>query len=271
MSHAISHAGIGTIERSVRRARLLAYARWQALDFTINIGIVSLVLFGMLGVIGLMDIHMAEHSFSGMGKTMPVSMKLKSFLQIWGMFAAVAPIITTTGVASQDRSAGYSRFLFAKPLSPRLFYLQSWLVRFAGFLALGTALVVVYSMYEPPTFGWRFLVDMTISFVSMSGVVFLLSVITRFDGLIAAGFLLLGEVVWVKWEGARGLKHLVLYLFPPVSHLGAPHYWLIGINAVDKMTDVPFPTTWVAWNVGYGLACLLLGIYLLRKVSLTKA
>lgn len=267
----MSHAAVATIEGPRRRARLLAYARWQALDFTINIGIVSLVLFGLLGVIALIDIHTSEAVFARMGKTMPLTGKLQAFLQIWGMFAAVGPIIATTGVVSQDRTAGYSRFLFAKPLSPPLFYLQSWLVRLAGFLAVGTMLAAAYSLYEPPAFGWRFLVDMAVSFVSMGGVVFLFSVITRFDGLIAAVVLLVAEVAWVKWEGAAGVRHVLIYVLPPVSHLGAPHYWLLGFNALYKLADVPFPTNWVAWNVGYGLACLLLGFYLLRKLSLTKA
>ncbi|HWH52647.1 MAG TPA: hypothetical protein VN651_13950 [Gemmatimonadaceae bacterium] len=254
-----------------RRAHLAVYARWQALDFVMNVGVISLVVFGLLGVIALMDLHSTEVAFAASGKAMPLAGKLMMFMQIWGMFAAVAPLLATTGIVSQDRTAGYSRFLFAKPLSPRSFYLQSWLVRFAGYLVLGTLLVSVYSLYEPPSFGWRFLADMAMSYVAIGGIVFLLSVVTRFDGLLAAVFLLVADVAWAKWEGAPGLKHAVTFLLPPVSHLGAPHYWLLGINQLQKVTDVPFPTKWVVWNVGYGLACLLLGLYLLRKVSLTKA
>ncbi len=254
------------------RARLLRYARWQALDFAINIAIVSIVLFGFIGVILLMDIHSSERVFFEAGyKVMPLNMKLSGFLQMWGMFATVAPIIAVSGVVSQDRAAGYARFLFAKPLSPRLFYLQSWLVRLVGFIGVGTVLVVAYNFFEPPSFSWRFVVDMIVTFVSIGGVVFLFSVIGRFDGLVVALVLMLSFVAWTKWESATGVRHALLYALPPISHLGAPHYWLLGINQMSRLADVPFPAKWVAWNVGYGLACLLLGLYFLRKVSLTKA
>lgn len=265
----MSHAAAGTIERPRRYARLLAYSRWQALDFTINIVVVTLLLFGLLGAIAIMNIHAMEEVSRGHGVSAVI--KLENFMQMWGMFAAVGPIIAVSGVASQDRNGGYSRFLFAKPLSPRLFYFQSWLIRFAGFLLIGFVLVFAYSMYEPPAFDWRFVVDMAAAFASIGGMIFLLSVISRFDAVIGAAFLLIADVVWSKWEGVHGVKHAAIYLFPPISHLGAPHNWLLGLNTIDKLADVPFPTKWVAWNVGYGLACLLLGVYLLRKVSLTKA
>jgi hypothetical protein len=71
--------------------------------------------------------------------------------------------------------------------------------------------------------------------------------------------------------GGRAGTAVAVARAPPISHLGGPHYWLLGINQLHGLSDVPFPAKWVSWNVGYGLACLLLGLYLLWKVSLTKA
>lgn len=255
-----------------RRARLDAYTRWHFRDF-IALGVLSAVLFGLLGALQIMQMQTVEAMMAvrKMNNAMPLATKLSQFLGGYGLFAFVGPIICVTGLVSNDRQLGYTRFLFSKPLSVRAYYLNLLFVRLVGFLALGTVLVLAYSYFEPPAYNWRFLVEMTISFVAVGGIVFLLSVVNRYDGLLSVLLLLVATFVRAKWETASGLAHAFTFLFPPVDHAVALRRWVVGIDMLGQLGAVPFPWRWTLWNGGYGLACLLLGLYLLRRVPLTKA
>ena len=91
---------------------------------------------------------------------------------------------------------GYTRFLFAKPISVRWYYFQSLLVRTVGYFAIGIVLILAYNYFEPPTLSPKMLADMLVSFVSIGGIVFLVSVVSRYDGLVAIVFLLVSSVIW---------------------------------------------------------------------------
>lgn len=256
-----------------RHARMGRYALWQSRDFVMNIAIISIILFALLGFLWIMRIHSMEEPFvrGGAPNPVPDALKISIFLELYGVFATVAPIICLSGIVSQDRSLGYTRFLFSKPAGVRAFYVQSALVRLIGFLLVGLALVWWYSVYEPTGLSARFLGDMLVNFVSIGGIILLLSVFTRYDGLVAIIVLLVSVAVRAQWATATGIKHAVTYLLPPVMQLGEVHRWAVGLNHMQTLAAVEFPTKWALWNMGYGLACAVLGLYLLRKISLTKA
>lgn len=256
-----------------RRAQLARYSGWLFRDFAINIGIISVVLFGLLGLLSLMQIHAMQEMLASRRVPMEVTLasKVRAFLETYQAFLSVAPIICVSGLASQDRTMGFSRFLFAKPVSVRTYYAELLLVRLIGYLVLGAALVTVYSFFEPPALSWKMLVAMTLSFVAMGGIVFLFSVLTRHDGLIAIAFVLVGVLVWGHWGDKTGIGHWATYLFPPSIQSGSLHNWSLGLDSQGGIAQVDFPWKWSTWNAGYGLACGLLGLYLLRRVPLTKA
>lgn len=264
-------AAITTTPPALGRARLARYALWQIKDFWINIGVVSIVLFGLLGMISFMELRALQAMITAQHRTWRDLFATQHFQGPYGMFAAVGPIIALSGIVSQDRTMGYARFLFAKPLSPLRFYAQSLLVRYLGYLVVGHVLLFAWMRYWPPVYTPRFVVDMTVSFVAVGGTLFLFSVLTKFDGLLTVLLLLVAELVWSKWETATTWKHWLTYPFPPVARFAEIHHWLLGINAFGEAMALPFATKWVAWSAGYGLACLLLGFYLLRRVSLIKA
>ena len=71
---------------------------------------------------------------------------------------------------------------------------------------------------------------------------------------------------------ASGIKHAVTYLFPPVVKSGDMHNWMLGLTPAGSTAAASlFPWKYALWSAGYGLACVVVGLYLLRKVSLTKA
>lgn len=260
-----------------RRAQLARYSTWQFRDFAINIAILTAILFVLIGGVEIMLIHSQEvgmamrRNRAGLPLTFPIEAKLAQFANIYGMFSIVAPIIATSGIIAQDRTLGYTRFLFAKPLAVRTYYAQSLLVRLIGFLVLGQILVLAYGHFEPPAYTPRFIVEMALSFVAVGGVVFLLSAVTRYDGALAIVFFLLGTVIRAHYDGTDGIGHFLSYVFPPIDQSEQLRRWVLRIDALGALSDPAFPWKLVLWNSGYGLACLVLGLYLLRRIPLTKA
>ena len=254
-----------------RPARLGRYALWQFGDFGFNIAIITIILFALLGAIFIMKLNAQAAYFASQKMTMPAGAKLQSFTMLLSMFTYVAPFIAMSGVVASDRTSGYTRFLFAKPVSPVRFYAQSVLVRLIGCVLVGCALLLFWGRYYPPGFSLRFVVDLIGAFFAIGGIIFLLSVVTRYDGLIAIGFVLASFVIWEEWGQATGIRHAVTYLVPPIGKLSATHAWFLGLSDLGSIVAVPFPTKWFLWTSGYGLACLVLGLVLLRRVSLTKA
>jgi len=254
-----------------RRARLGRYAVWQARDFGVNIAIVTLVIFGLLGVMFVMNLRSMESYLASRHMEMPVSQKLNMFKEIVAMFTTTAPMIAMSGIVSSDRSNGYTRFLFAKPLSPVRYYAQSALVRFVGYLVLGHVLFFAWGFFEPrPAYSWTLPAMLTGLFVAIGGILFLLSVVTKYDGLIVIVTLLVSAIAWDKWEQAKGLKHALIYLLPPMTKIGEIHGWFIGVNIAGTVMEMPFPARWFWWLSAYGMTCLVSGLIILRRLPLSK-
>jgi hypothetical protein len=256
-----------------RKARLLRYAGWQFRDYLINIAVVSIILFGLMGMIEVMQLEMMAAATTGNRIFVAnlAGLRAQSFMRIFGIYATVAPIIALSGVISSDRTMGYVRFLFAKPLDPLRFYLQSFVVRLAGFLLVAAVLLLVYGRYEPLPDLSRVAAGLALAFIAYGGMVFLASALTKYDGLVTVAFLLIAVLVRAKWETAAGVTRFLPYLFPPVSRFSDIDNWVVNVNALGGRAPAEFPTKWVVWTVGYGVACLVLGLVALRKRALVKA
>jgi hypothetical protein len=255
-----------------RRARLGRYAWWQAFDFALNIAIVTILIFALLGVSFIMSMNAQQTFLESQGQSMSLGQRLAVFRQLMEMFTSVAPMIAMSGIVSNDRTSGFTRFLFAKPLSPPRYYAQSAAVRLVGYLAMTHLLMWWYSFYGPvPAYSWKAVATFTTAFLAIGGVLFLFSVVSRFDGLIAIIFFLVSAIAWDRWDGAGGIKEAAILLLPPLSKLGEIQSWFVGVNGAGTVMEMPFPGKWLFWLAGYGLACLVLGLVILRKAPLTKA
>jgi hypothetical protein len=255
-----------------RHARLGRYAFWQFYDFGLNVGILSVLIFALLGVSFLMSLHAHETFLESQRRPMALGQKLGYFKQLVEMFTSVAPMIAMSGIVSTDRSSGYTRFLFSKPLSPTRYYGQTVAVKWIGYLVVAHVLMWWYSFFAPvPEYSWKAVVAFSCLFISVGGILFLLSVVTRVDGAVAILFLLCSAIAWDRWEQTTGFKHALLYLLPPINNGSAIQEWFIGINGAGTVMDIPFPAKWFWWLTGYGLACLVAGLVILRRAPLTKA
>jgi len=256
-----------------RRAQLLRYALWQARDYAINLAILTLILFALLGALEIMQLRLAGRSMMDNPRLVSsfAAMQAQSFQHLFTMYAAVAPVIAISGIVSQDRTMGYVRFLFAKPLDPVKFYLQSFIVRGVGYFVVAAMLVAGYRAFEPTADLMRVAAGLGLYFLAFGGMVFLGSVFSKYDGLGAIAFLLISVMVWDKGETSKSVFHYATYLFPPIEKFTALSDWVSNMNALDPRQPAGFPTKWVAWTVCYGVACLVLGVVLLRKRPLARA
>src|SRR4029079_6164326 len=120
----------------------------------------------------LMSMNAQETFIQSRRGTMELGQKLGYFKQLMEMFTSVAPMIAVSGIVSTDRTSGFTRFLFAKPLSPTRYYAQSFLVKLVGYLVIILGLIWWYSFYAPvPAYSWRAIAAFTSLFLAVGGVI----------------------------------------------------------------------------------------------------
>jgi hypothetical protein len=143
------------------------------------------------------------------------------FLAILDFAVMIFALLAAGGMVSTDFAMGYYRPLFARPVSPPLYYLLRWVL--GGVLALAaTALVALAAtlrMGANLPVG-RALVQAALSYLLIGGLVFVLSTFTRRDWLIAV--LILAAYASLAFARALGMAGTgaaaVLYhILPPLQ------------------------------------------------------
>lgn len=174
--------------------------------------------------------------------------------------AIALTLLATGGLVSADFAIGHQRTLFAKPVSPPLYYLQRWLLGLVAVL-VGAAVVAetIAARFDGSLLGPAFLARLALLYLVVGGLVFLLSTVTRRDWL-AAAVLLAWQVAlsWARSMGfAQGPVGTVLHgVLPPVQ--------LLGLSG-------PLPGgTELALALGYGAALLLGALAVLQWRPLAR-
>lgn len=248
------------------RGRLLAYARYQLADFlllraSLPIGIA--LLFGFM--IWWPTESRQGHAFWtkppwGPQQTMQLYTMLLSFYLALGAFLGAARIVP------EERSNGYFRFIFSKPVSLTGFYTQQWLVHGLAFSGLAAGLAWLISVATAPVPIFGAFVAGALTWILIGGVGFLLGAITNFDALLLllvwVGSQVLhaikkdaGDKIWPwlrEFTRAAPPTHKLSYLHD-VLYEGSPMHW---------------PNFWFV--VAYGLAAFALGLVVLRRTSLSR-
>lgn len=257
-SHRVDHPAA----EKVRRTRLAHYTPWILRDYLTNQGpatAIVVLLIGFLTLLPVLQGHAGGRTQLG-GVSEPMALRM--------LHAMVPPLVfigaffATNGIVSNDRKLGYYRFLFAKPVSPPLYYGTVFGVYGAGLLLVCLALMALWAVSVRAMFPAELLAVVAIMYVAYGGIGFLLSATWRFDWLSLVTVLLVANVGWSVWGDATGLRHWVLYLLPPV-HRAADVYALVSR---DLMLVTPW--TSIAWLGGYGLACFIAGLVVIRHRSL---
>jgi ABC-type transport system involved in multi-copper enzyme maturation permease subunit len=236
------------------RARLARYALWHLRDYLREKGIATLITLGLVGY--LMQIPIMRARAQGFGGAPMEQMADQAFISALKFLGFVGILFATNGIVADDRRHGYYRFLFAKPVSVVTYYAHKWAVYGGGFLLVATVLLAINAAVVEPFFPPIFLPVLALVYVALGGIGFLLSAAWRFDWLSLAAVLGLSDILWLLFQGDSGLPGSLVRLLPPV-HL------LDGIYRAVREGGVP-PVSDVAWLGGYGVACFVAGLVVVR-------
>ncbi len=228
----------------------IRYARWMARDLVLGPGIpmavltmLAALLTGRLQVVG------------------PVADADRAACLVVLDWTAIGLILLATGgLVSADFAIGHQRTLFAKPVSPPLYYLQRWLLGLVA-VAVGAAVVAetIAVRFGVPMLGPAFVVRLALLYLVVGGLVFILSTVTRRDWLAAA--------VLLAWQAALGGMRSMGFAQGPVGtvlHAVLPPVRLLGLAD-------PLPVgSGLALALGYGAAVLLGALAVLRWRPLAR-
>ena len=243
------------------------YARWQMRDFLTQrapiLGVLAVLLMYPL-VAGFFNVSPAMEQFAR-------EMKEQWLYVMFGILTPLGTLIATRGIVAEDRSQGYHRFLFAKPVKLMRYYAQQFAVNFAGVMGVLAVVALLYSIVIAPVAVLPAFIAAAAFFILFGGVTFLFSTVSRLDWVWTLGAL--AASAWTKylvderkWTLLKPLKALLL----PLDAFGKM------IIEWAKLTDGRLEGSFLSalgatvWPVAYGLGAFALGLYILKKRSVVR-
>ncbi len=240
------------------RARLGRYAIWHLYDYLRDKGVATVITVGLIGYLNQLPLTRARDF--GVAPTLIDQLGDQAFVASMRYLAFLGVLFATNGLVADDRKYGYYRLLFAKPVNVVRYYAAKFLVYGVGFLVIAAALLGVYAGVIEPFFPAAFLPTLALIYLALGGIGFLLSAAFRFDWLSLAVVIGGSEVLWLLFRDSGGWRAALLKLLPPVHLLDGVY------QAVRDYRSLPVGD--LAWLVGYGLGCLVLGLIVVRKRAL---
>lgn len=252
-------------QHSALRGRIGWYGLWQLRDYVMDRGFSTVLIGFILGAQFILPLRMGLHGTLGeTWATNPTgrAMLMVAVPQLVTTFALIGTLIAVNGIVSNDRRHGYVRFLFAKPVSVVRYYLQAFLVSVIGLMAATAVLNGIFALLVAPLIPMQVVVVVCIFAIGIGGIGFLLSTIVRGDWLFLS--LVLGISVLARglYGQAGDWRETALVVLPPLHRLDDIRNPLLAGN-FPALADV-------AWVAGYGVACLLLAVVVLRRRPLAS-
>ena len=137
-------------EIDTRRARLLEYLPWIMRDYFTNQGPSTALVVLLIGFLSLMPVMQgAAGSPVDLGKV-PTQIATRVLHAMLPALVFLGTFFATNGIVANDRKLGYYRFLFAKPVSPPVYYAVTFLVYGVGLLVVSMALLGVWALTVRP-------------------------------------------------------------------------------------------------------------------------
>ncbi|HEY8175514.1 MAG TPA: hypothetical protein VIF32_07475 [Gemmatimonadaceae bacterium] len=239
-----------------RRAKLADYVPWIARDYLTNQGPSTAIIIVLLALFEAQMFHVGTGTRLA---DMPLDIAARLLRGLVSVLAFLGTFFATNGIVSNDRKAGYYRFLFAKPVSPPWYYATVFGVYGIGLLTVVLVLLGVWAIAVRPLFPLEIFGAVLVLYLAYGGIGFLLSAAWRFDWLSLVTVLLVARLLWTLWGNATGIRHWLLYLLPPIHRADNV------ADIVMRGAQTPVPWSLIAWLGGYGLVCFVLGLVVLRK------
>lgn len=237
-----------------RRARLSRYLPWMARDYFTNQGPSTALVVLLVAFLSLQGITAA----GGRIETAPDNLLQGVLRQLISTLVFLGTFFATNGIIANDRKQGFYKFLFSKPVAPTWYYATTFAVYGAGLLIVSFVLLGAWALAVRPMFPPAFPAVVLVMFLAYGGIGFLLSAAFRFDWLSLVSVLLVANVGWNLWGDSEGPIFWLLHLLPPVHRSDSVYNILLD-------TGAPTPWASIAWLAGYGLACFLLGLVVIRR------
>lgn len=250
---------------TARSLRWMAYARWQAVDALRQRLALPLGLTTLLAVVGFYSIENMGPLRAGFWATDDgVRFSAMMLRQAMSVFIPLAVLMGTNGIVAHDRTNGFFRILFSKPVPVPGFYLSAYVIHAALASAGAALLAVAIGWYAAPQPVLGVAVACALTFALLGSLFFLLSTLTNHDGLL---FLFIWMLTLLSRQLEPAMKaghwlHTAVRVLPPTHRLDTVR------NALYSGQAWPAAD---AWHVlGYGGACLVLGLFALRRLPLAR-
>ncbi len=230
------------------RANVSRYARWQLQDFLVDRGVALVLIAVLLAAPQVIMMQKIKGPFSDPGQTL---------VRLGTSLAIIFALISLNGQVSNDRTKGYYRFLFSKPVSSLVFYSQQFAIWFAGLMIVTSLLIGVFAVAAGPVSPWPVLWYVALVYLAFGGFGFFISTVWHRDWLAIIGVWSLTQLLVAIYKDSGVWVERLFFLLPPVEHLGNASKALTRQAAVG-MGDI-------AWVLGYSAVFFGLGLYVLHK------
>ena len=237
-----------------RRARLARYAPWFARDYLTNQGPSTALVVLLVAFLSLQGITAA----GGSVEAAPVELLERVLRQLLSTLVFLGTFFATNGIIANDRKQGFYKFLFSKPVAPTAYYATTFGIYALGLLLVSGVLLGIWAVAVRPMFPAAIVPVILVMYLAYGGIGFLLSAAWRFDWISLVTVLLVANVGWNFWGDRSGPVYWLLHLLPPVHHADRVYDLVLR-----STTEIPWGS--IAWLGGYGLACFLLGLVVIRK------
>ena len=244
------------------RGRVNGYLRFQLQDFLVlRAGLPTLmaVMFGFMlwkQMSGSVDWSSAQ----GQGLAQQLFRTIASVFITIGSFLGVARIV------ADDRSNGYFRFLFSKPISIERFYAQQWVLYGIGFVVVAGLLGFWFQAVTTTLPVQGLMIVMGLNWSLIGGVGFFISACINADAAVLVFVYVFSTILHTlkdaafsnMWPWLRQLTRLTL----PVQKIDYIREQLYAGNSMPWMH--------VSHVIAYGMVAFVLGLVVLRRWSFAR-
>jgi hypothetical protein len=247
------------------------YGVWQLRDYLIDRGLPTLIIGTLLGYLTVAPLLPAlRHNMETMpprliarwgGVEAARAMMMHDFNELFlgnflGALVFVGALLAMNGIVANDRKLGYYRFLFSKPVTPPRYYGQAFFIHWAGFLGVFALLGAMYGLAVWPILSVSLVQVVAVMFLLYGGITFALSAAARWDWLSLVTVTVATTYFWDRFGNSESFAARLLYLLPPLNRTAEVY------SAAAKGDALPWHLLY--WFGGYGAACFLVGLIVLR-------
>ena len=249
--------------RARRHARLGRYFWWQYHDYMLHQAPATAAVLCMYAYLTLMPILNGSMTTGRRYtlSTLPMPVVQGFFSDSLASFILLGTLFATNGIVATDRKTGFYRFYFAKPVSAPRFYTNAFIAHGSGLLTVSLMLLGAFALTIRPLLPLSLIPVVGAMYVAFGGVGFMLSTIWRFDWLSLVTVGIVSSLAWGMWGEDPGVRGWLVHLLPPMHRASELYAFVAG-------TSTTFPWTTQLWLTGYGAACFLIGLSILRTRSL---